>query len=194
MVLQPDGRWRRECRPGTYMSYLYGLRIMTVNETAMFQSWSQGLDPFHSDSITTGRGDYSAVAHNTLMGLQIGADMTFRKCKWSWGVNAKLGPYVNWATQESAINAYIDEQSQHNVAQQLRASRCVASLVGEFGFDATYKFRPNLVGRASYDFMWITGLALAPDQFQFDASPVDRINTNGMAFCQGVSFSLEWLW
>ena len=50
------------------------------------------------------------------------------------------------------------------------------------------------MGRASYDFMWITGVALAPEQLQFVANPVNRINTNGMIFAQGVSLGLEWLW
>jgi hypothetical protein len=201
LVLHDDGTWRRECRPGTYMSYLYGLRIMTVDETFKFQSWSEGIDPFFFNtptnpfgSMTTGHGDYTAVTHNTLLGLQIGAEMTFRKCRWAWGVDAKIGPYINWATQQSNIDAFIDNQPQHNVAQQLAGSRCEASLIGETGFETTYKFRPNLVGRASYDFMWVSGLALAPDQLQFVANPVNRVNANGLIFTQGVSLSLEWLW
>ena len=28
LVLHPDGKWRRECQPGTFMSYLYGVRFM----------------------------------------------------------------------------------------------------------------------------------------------------------------------
>ena len=142
----------------------------------------------------TGHGDYGIVTHNTLLGLQIGADMTFRKCRWAWGVNAKIGPYVNFSDQESMIDAYIDNQPQHNVYQRLTASKCEASLVGEVGFEATYKFRPNLIGRAAYDFMWISGLALAPEQLQFVANPVNRVNGNGSIFSQGVSFGLEWLW
>ena len=39
----------------------------------------------------------------------------------------------------------------------------ISALVGEIGFQATYKFRPNLMARAAWDFMWITGVALAPD-------------------------------
>ena len=50
------------------------------------------------------------------------------------------------------------------------------------------------MGRAGYDFMWVTGLALAPEQLQLVLNPVNRINTNGLIFYQGVSLSLEWMW
>ena len=74
------------------------------------------------------------------------------------------------------------------------ANRYQAALIGEVGFQATYKFRPNLMGRAAYDFMWITGVALAPEQLQFAATPANSINTNGTIFSQGVSLGLEWMW
>ena len=37
-MLHPDGQWQRECQPGTYMSYLYGLRFMQIDETFKFHS------------------------------------------------------------------------------------------------------------------------------------------------------------
>ena len=40
-------------------------------------------------------GDYDIVSHNNLLGLQIGAEMSFRTCRWAWGVHGKLGPYIN---------------------------------------------------------------------------------------------------
>ena len=67
-------------------------------------------------------------------------------------------------------------------------------MIGETGFFATYKFRPNLIGRASYDFMWVTGMVLAPEQLQFDPNTLIEINTNGTILYQGLSLSLEWLW
>ena len=78
--------------------------------------------------------------------------------------------------------------------RQLDGRKHVASLIGETGFFATYKFRPNLSARVGYDFMWVTALALGPDQLQFTKQPVDEVNTNGMIFFHGVSMSMEWLW
>jgi hypothetical protein len=192
LTLQPNGKWRRECQPGTYMSYLYGLRFMQIDETFRFSSRSQFFD--RDLQIQTASGNYDIVTHNNLLGLQIGADMTFRKCRWAWGVESKLGPFANFSDQTSTIEAEIDGQPGGAVHQRLIASRCQAALIGEVGFQATYKFRPNLVGRAAYDFMWVTALALAPEQLQFSADPDERINVNGSIFSQGVSLGLEWLW
>ena len=129
------------------------------------------------------------------MGLQIGADLTFRQCRWAWGIESKLGPYINYANQTSYINAAVIDGTPHPAFnERLGANKYQAALIGEVGFQATYKFRPNLMGRAAYDFMWITGVALAPEQIQFVATPVPRINNNGMIFAQGVSLGLEWLW
>ena len=191
LVLHPNGKWQRECQPGTYMSYLYGVRFMKIDETFRFHSRTQG---FFQGNIETGSGDYDVVTYNNLLGLQIGADMTFRKCRWSWGVESKIGPYINFSNQTSTITASIDGMPQNDVNQRYVANGYEASLIGEVGFQATYKFRPNLMGRVAYDFMWVTGLALAPEQLQFVADPVNRINVNGMVFSQGVSFGLEWLW
>jgi hypothetical protein len=196
LVMEPDGRWRRLCQPGTYMSYLYGLRFMQLDETFAFHSAGQGQwGEVWTAPTQNAEGDYDIVAHNSLLGLQIGADMTFRKCRWSWGIESKLGPYVNFANQISTINAsVVNGTPQAAYDQRLVKNRYVAAMIGEVGFEANYKFRPNLVGRAAYDFMWITGLALAPEQLQLVAEPTNRINTNGTIFSHGVSLGMEWLW
>lgn len=193
LVLHPDGKWRNECQPGTYMSYLYGLRFMQIDETFNFHAISHGLDT-ENQVIYDAAGDYDVVTHNSLVGLQIGADMTFRRCRWAWGITSKIGPYVNFANQASTVDGVVAGQPSSAVTQQFSSNNYSAALIGEVGFQGTYKFRPNLVGRASYDFMWITGVALAPEQVQFVASPVNFTNSNGSIFSQGVSLGLEYLW
>ncbi len=92
LVLHPDGQWRRECQPGTYMSYLYGLRFMEIDESFAFNS--KGTGPYANDAtipVQDAAGNYDVATHNSLLGLQIGADMTFRNCKWTWGVESKFG-------------------------------------------------------------------------------------------------------
>jgi hypothetical protein len=196
LVLHPDGRWRSECQPGMYMSYLYGLRFMEIDESFMFHSKSTG--QFGNDGtlpVQDAVGDYDVTTHNSLLGLQIGADLTFRQCKWTWGVESKLGAYVNFASQSSLIDAAVlDGTARPSYNLPFSGNSSPAALVGEVGFQATYKFRPNLIGRAAWDFMWISGVALAPEQLQFVSNPVTKVNTNGSIFSQGVSLGLEWLW
>ena len=196
LVLHSDGHWRRECQPGTYISYLYGLRFMQIDETFTFHS--TGVGPFGNDSsqpVQDAAGEYDVVTHNSLLGLQVGAEMMFRKCRWAWGVQAKAGPYVNFCNQSSTIDAAVlDGTARPAYHQYLSASAYPAALIGEAGFQATYKFKPNLTGRASYDVMWVSGVALAPEQLQFIANPTNHVGPSGTIFSQGVSLGLEWLW
>jgi hypothetical protein len=195
-ILHPDGKWRRECQPGMYMSYLYGIRFMQINESFRFHSEGR-IDTYSSGVLVDSRedtGDYDIVAHNNLLGFQFGAEMTFRQCRWSWGVRTKVGPCVNFADQVSDITSRSSDPTIEPYARRLSWSKHGAALIAEVGFEATYKFRPNLVAHASYDLTWVPGVALAPEQLQFDTQPSNRINTNGLAFFNGITMGLEWLW
>lgn len=201
LVLQPNGRWRRECQPGTFMSYLVGLRGMRIGDTFRFHS--QGTvtvtDNDTGDSFTKPVfGDYNIKTENALLGFQIGADIMFRRCKWAWGVRAKVGPYVNFSrnVKEIVNDPVGTPEQQYFFNNTFSQRRQKASLVGEVGFEATYKFKPNLKGRAAYDFMWITGLALAPEQLTWNLDPAgnNTINTNGTIYAHGITLDLEWCW
>lgn len=198
LVLHPNGKWRRECQPGQYISYLYGIRFMQIDETFNFHSHSTVVPLGQSGQPLPGPptlydANYDVVTHNNLLGLQVGADMMFRQCRWAWGVRSKLGAFLNFSDQKSDIISP-DLTRSYTTGNPLSAAKHEASLIGEVGFTATYKFRPNLMGRAGYDFMWVTGLALAPEQLQFQPVPVNAINTNGSIFYHGVSLGLEWMW
>lgn len=185
LVLLPNGKWQRQCQPGVFMSYLYGLRFFQENETFRF----------HSESISndiTNTGDYDIVTHNNLLGFQFGADMTFRKCRWHWGIRAKLSPCINFSDHQSTLNS--GPANAPTVSLRGAAAKHEASLIGETGFFASYKFRPNLIGRASYDFMWVTGMALAPEQLQFTTFRLNHVNNNGTILYHGITLSMEWLW
>jgi len=191
LVLRPNGRWQRECQPGMYLSYLYGFRYMMIDETFRFHSYS----PWYENNVLIGSatGDYDVYAHNNMLGFQIGADLTFRRCRWNWGVEGKLGPYLNFADQISIIEAS-DTFNPGNVSRRQSAHDCQAAMIAEVGFQTTYKFRPNLIGRASYDFMWVTGVALAPQQYTFVLNAPGQLNHGGDIFSHGVSLGLEWTW
>jgi hypothetical protein len=203
LVLNPSGRWKRECQPGTYMSYLVGLRYMTLGDG--FHLHSQGTvtitDNTTGDTATQPvSGNYDIQTENDLLGLQIGSDIMFRRCKWAWGVRAKVGPYVNFSRDiKDIVNngfSFASPYTSYFFNDRLERRTQTAALIGEVGFEATYKFKPNLMGRAAYDFMWINGLALAPEQLTWDLVPSknETINTNGGIYAHGVSLSLEWFW
>jgi len=203
LVLNPSGRWQRECQPGTYMSYLVGLRYMTIGDG--FHLHSQGTVTITDN--TTGdtaskpvSGNYDTQTENDLLGLQIGSDIMFRRCKWAWGVKAKVGPYVNFSRDvKEIVNdgfTFASPYTSYFFNDRYTHRQQTAALIGEVGFEATYKFKPNLMGRAAYDFMWINGLALAPEQltWNLDPSKNNTINTNGGIYAHGITLGLEWSW
>jgi len=202
LVLHPNGRWRRECQPGTYMSYLVGLRYMTIGDGFHFHS--TGMVTIQNSTIDgtyLTSGDYNILTQNDLFGFQIGTELQFRRCKWNWGLRAKVGPYVNFARNVKDINNDLGGLPDVLSAavfnnDRFTAQRQKVALIGEVGFEASYKFKPNLKGRAAYDFMWISGLALGGDQLTWELDPPANatINTNGSIYSHGITLSLEWCW
>jgi len=197
LVLHPNGRWRRECRPGHYTSYLFGVRYLSINEA--FRWHSEGVIDDRNNPIAPGfvdvSGDYSARTHNDMVGLQVGCDMMYRRCKWSWGVRTKAGPFINMADQNSDVvtDALGDPWFKGGDLDIHRLARKnEASLVAEVGFTGTYRIRPNLTLNATYDFMWVTGLALAAEQLRFERNPPTEVNVDGHIYYHGLSLGFEW--
>jgi len=196
LVLHPDGRWQRQCQPGTYMSYLYGIRYMQVDETFTFHSVGQG--QFGEDvtqSAQNAVGDYDIVAHNDMLGLQVGADMTFRHCRWT------VGPRV-----EGRNLHQLRQSDQHDQCErpQWVVSPRLRSAAGGQPLRSGLRWRDRSSGhvqvpaqsdgprglRSHVDY----GRRPGPRKLQLIAEPVDRINVNGTIFSQCLSLGLEWMW
>jgi len=200
LVLHPNGRWRRESRPGRHFSYLFGVRVMSLDER--FDWRSTGLINTHDP--TTGAllasapvsAEYLVRTYNDLVGLQVGADLTYRKRNYTCGVRVKASPCINFASQVSQVvtNAADDPYATIPLNYRTSHARDVVTFIGEVGFVGTYRLRPNFTLRASYDFMWVTGLALASEQIAFQTDPPDALDTYGVNFYQGLSLGFEWLW
>ncbi len=199
LVLHPDGRWHRECQPGQYLSYSVGIRYMLLNESFYFRSRGL-LDVYDAQGqLVSSRetsGDYSIFAHNNLLGLNFGADWTMRRCRTHWGVAGKVGPYANFTERSLHVvtNGAGDPFATTELDINLHRRANVVSLIGELSLFGSYRFKPNVIGYLSYDMMWVTGLALAPEQLNFHTNPANQITTNGFLFFQGMSFKLETTW
>ena len=195
LVLQPNGKWQRECQPGKTLSYLIGFRYLSLDEGFGFRSSGNFTD---DNGVTTPvSGAYDILTHNDMFGPQIGADLMFSRCQYSFGVQAKLAPLINFADQSSAIvtDAAGDPLATYGDINDFRyAKKDDCSLVGEVNILGNYRIRKNMVLHAGYHFLWITGLALAAEQIQFQPNAADAINENGHAFYHGISGGLECIW
>lgn len=191
LVLKPNGRWRREERPGPYYSFLYGFRVMSINEHSSFQSQGRIYDDV-GDS-TSFFGNYDVHTGNNLVGLQIGGDMVYRYNKGSWGFRGKVGPMINSAWHVSRISSGgIDPYANVFPNDQLAASNSSVSCVIEFGVTGRYMITPHFWLTAGYDLMWVTGLALAPEQMTFETDPSAKLGVGGTVFYHGLTAGVEW--
>ena len=186
LVLQPNGRWERRCQPGWYISYLAGLRGMSMDEDFTFHSsgrviTNQGTTFFFAhDAIRT---------HNDMFGFQVGAELIRRQCRLEYGVAAKAAPMINWSDQ------FTDVTTSGMASPLTRyARKDDLAFFGEVSAVGRYKLLPNLVAYASFDFMWLLGAALAPEQIDFTLAPTPKVNDNGHVFYQGMTLGLEATW
>ncbi len=129
--------------------------------------------------------------HNHLYGAQIGLDARLfgRESPFQIGVVAKAGLYGNAA---AASNTYAD--STYDFAANASGSHL--SFLGEVGISASYQFAKHFALRGGYQVMWLTGIALAPEQIvatDFGAGHLS-VNASGALFCQGANAGLEATW
>ena len=86
--------------PGYYFSYLFGLRVIDLNDAADFLSKAA----YTSSGVRTPEsGDYNVHTRNRLIGGQLGGEMTYRHCLWNVDVHGRVGPFLNIARTESSI-------------------------------------------------------------------------------------------
>ena len=68
--------------------------------------------------------------------------------------------------------------------------------IGDMNFTATYRLNDTWGLRAGYNLLWLSGVALAPNQFDF-SSPPDGGNTlvgGSSLFLHGANLGLEARW
>jgi len=194
LVLYSNGRWRRERQNGQFMSFLFGLRGASIDEKFGFFGRGTIIDGAVSNNVS---GDYVIRSHNDMFGVQVGADLMFQGRLGSWGCRAKAAPMINYCDQSSRLvtnAAGGDPYAPVDLDERRIAKKHDIALLGEVGIAGTYKIRPHMILHASYDFIWVTGVAMAPEQLDFGSTPTLRLNDNGHLFYHGLSVGLECTW
>ena len=169
-----------------------GLRVTTLDES--FSLHSEG-DIFYNSLSHDVYGDYTSRTQNDLIGLQFGFSLMQRQCKYTWGVRGKAGAFINCSSMAlDAVNsATADPYASTDIDFHRDTSTDDAAFLGEIGLVGTYRFRPDVVLRAS-DATCIVGLALAPDQMVSPTNPPSVINVNYTGVYHGLSLGFEWMW
>lgn len=195
LVASPDSVWYRECTPGMIPSILFGLRYVSFQNDFFWQANGIVADR-DLDVDQPFSGQYSIKTDNSVLGVQTGGDITQTYCRWTWSIRGKVGAAINWASQDSRIVVNDDTRiHEGNPPSSGVFSDDATSLsfVGNLGFAMSYRINPALTFRLGWDWMWVTGLALAPEQLDFDGSG-PWVNDGGDITFQGVSFGLDARW
>lgn len=198
MELQPSGEWIRRASPGFTWDYTAGLRYFDVEERL---DWlATDIDSIRNTQGQTAEdidGSYLIQSSNNLFGLQLGMGLTYETDRWNVTVSTKQGFYINDARATTALT-YIDGDTDTAAATALNnyttdLHENGMSYLGTGSVMARYHLRPNLSLRAGWEFMFVTGLALAPNQADFNPS-VRQLHLTGDAFYHGISCGTEYYW
>ena len=171
-----DGWWT--------VDWLTGFRYIGVEETAALDILSCGDDgPLVP---------YRVGTSNNLFGGQIGTRARLDRERWAFEGWAKAGLLGNAQTlRQPAVVDWLGYEQ--------RPAASVASsetgFVGDLNLSAIYRLSDVWGIRAGYNTIWITGVALAPDQFTFGMDgPLDTIAGGSGIFLHGVNIGLEARW
>jgi hypothetical protein len=166
-------RWKQFDR----IPFLMGFRTLGLDEN--FRIISNGArDTTWAETST----------NNNLYGMQIGIEpVLWDRCgRFRLEGTLKAGLYGNTAHQRTQFPTVGGEWNSRVEGSP--------SFVGELGLIGSYQLNKCWSIRGGYEVMWITDVALAPDQSSgifFGAPPIGVMNDKASAFYYGATASLE---
>ena len=195
MELLPTGQWIRRASPGVTWDYTAGLRYFDMEERLDW--FAHDVDSVFPDDDPTRfvDGHYALHTTNDLYGVQFGFGFTYQSDRWNFTLSTKQGAYINdararrnlnWSPSDGTINP--PDDFAHDLHENGVSYIGTGSIVGR------YHLRQNWSLRAGWEFMYITGLALAPNQVNFNPAIGQQLDLVGDVLYHGVSIGSEIYW
>jgi hypothetical protein len=130
-------------------------------------------------------GHYDVSTENRIFGLQFGLDIEWNPVRWlSWEFFAKVGGMVDHSQQKTFLGDEGDTITLHDFKKQSREVGVYTDVAAEFEihFNRYFSFQ------AGYQFMFFSGLALAPLQLSHGTfkNAGDRVYNDGTAIIHGM--------
>ena len=138
-------------------------------------------------------GAYNIHTTNNLYGMQLGGRLRRTRGRFGWESTGAAGIFGNDAQQRQSVTDFPNFPLRPTVS----SSRGEVAFVSGANFSALYLLNNVWNLRAGYNILWIEGLALAPDQldFNFAASQSgNQLHNGGGVFFHGVNVGLEARW
>lgn len=165
-------------------SWFGGFRYLNVGEKLNIAG--QGVVPGET-------GSYNIRTSNNLYGVQLGARVRQTQGRFGWDATGQAGIFGNDAQQSQTVQDFPPGSVLRNVS----SSQGGVAFVGQGNLSGLYALTNVWNLRAGYNVIWIEGLALAPDQLNFNfatAGSGSQVNNNGGLFLHGVNVGLEARW
>lgn len=212
MELLPTGEWVRRANAGITYQWLAGLRYFDLTENINWRARNITSDlngggvpadgtPLDNDNgvidFRNANGQYLIRTSNDLFGLQMGGGFTYEGARGSIGVLNKIGILANNAKRRgnvTFVDAGPDNDPISAAANTSGSAReAELSFLTELAIVGRYHVRPNISLRAGYHMLFLTQVALAPEQIDFN--PTDfKVSSNGESFYHGISSGIDFYW
>lgn len=138
-------------------------------------------------------GAYNIRTSNHLYGAQLGARVRRTRSRLGWEATGKAGVFCNDSEQEQSVTDFPNFPLRPTVS----SSEGELAFVGEVNLSALYRLTDVWNVRAGYTAMWIEGLALAPDQLDFNFAAAQggrRLDDGSGMLLHGANVGLEARW
>ena len=152
----------------------------------------------NATTILQSAAAFESRTTNSLYGFQIGADVKLiNTAPWHVNTWCKVGIYGNDIAQHSIVASspglLVVGGDPNLLSAELDGHASHLAFLGELGLAASYDFSSHFSARAFVQAVWISGVALAPEQIagtNFDAGTL-AISGDGSLFYYGGGLGLQ---
>ena len=179
--------WRDHTASWLTVDWLLGFRYLGVEEQAALLVECCA----HDGGLVT--VPYGVRTRNNLFGAQVGNRSRWTWQNWAFEGWAKAGLFGN--AQQQIQDPLFDLYGVP-VRDGISKTGGQVAFVGDINTSVIYRLTEVWGIRAGYNLIWIDGLALAPNQFDFsnDGSSGSRLVSGGGIFMHGANLGLEARW
>ncbi len=179
--------WRNHSGAWLTLDWLAGFRYVGVEEQAAIDLNCCVVDD------TVRAVPYDVRTRNNMFGGQIGSRARLTWQRWALEGWAKAGLLGNSQKQiQDPLIDYLDYQQRPG----LSSTGSEVGFIGDLNVSLVYRLTDVWGLRIGYNTVWITGLALAPNQFDFSNTDLSgtRLASSGGMFLNGANLGLEARW
>lgn len=188
LVYAPSGEWRREAYPGWRPALSFGTRFVSFDDSFLYQSTT-------NTATVTANGEYRINDRNSLAGAQIKGELMYQTWRYSLGVRGGAAGCINFSEVNAFLAAETSSTAVADISPRTLTQRAQdAGLVGELGVLMNYRLTDRLSVHAGWDFFWLGGVVLAPEQITYNTNVIAQHKNNGFVLIQGGTLGFELSW